>query len=970
MAAVTVSRIPLSTYRLQFNRAFTFTDAARIVPYLHGLGISDVYASSYLKAVPGSIHGYDLTDPTSFNPEVGTEEEYQVFIQALKAHGMGQILDVIPNHMGIARSSNAWWSDVMDNGPSSSYARFFDIDWRPIKAELKDKVLLPILGDLYGLVLENQEITLECAEGNFWIHYYDDQLPVSSKSCRMILTHRLDELITTLGNEDPGVQELQSIVTALNHLPFRSERDPARLVERNREKEIVKKRLAALIQNNRTIEQFVMENIRLFNGTKGDPASFDLLDALLDDQAYRLAFWRVAAEEINYRRFFDINELVAVRMEDPVVFEAFHSLIFRLLQQGSVTGLRIDHVDGLYDPAAYLRQLQAAVGERSDQETTNDRSLYLIVEKILGAGETLPSDWPVSGTTGYDFLTLLNGLFVDGANAVRFEDIYARFTGTRVPYDELVYEKKKLTMAASMASEINVLGYQLDRLSEKDRRSRDFTLNSLIHAIREIIAWFPVYRTYIAPTGQSVTDRDRAYIRLAVLKAKRRHPALSTLVFDFVRDLLLEPRPTSRQDAEEERLAFVMKFQQTTSPVTAKGIEDTTFYIFNRLVSLNEVGGDPEQFGVAVSSFHGVMRERQVSWPHTLSATSTHDTKRSEDVRARINVLSEVPELWKSHLQLWSKLNKKYKTDIEGQPAPDRNEEYLLYQTLLGTWPLEPPDEGSFRVFCDRIQAYTSKALHESKVHTSWVNPNHLYDAAVQKFIEAILDRSRPNLFLESLVDFVQTVIIPVGLCNALSQVLIKITAPGIPDFYQGTELWDFSLVDPDNRRPIDYSHRARLLAELQQACQEAGVDRRAFSRHLLETRLDGRIKLYVIMAALNFRQARQELFLSGDYLPLDTSGAKKDHVCAFARSHHHHAAITVVPRLVAELLPNRGALPVGSDAWGETCLVLSPEMPTGSYRNLYTGETSSVIMSGGHATLPVSSILQSFPVALLEPVG
>ena len=876
MAAAPVSRIPLSTYRLQFNRAFTFTDAARIVPYLHSLGISDVYASSYLKAVPGSGHGYDLTDPTSFNPEVGTEEEYQAFIQALKRHGMGQILDVIPNHMGIARSSNAWWTDVLDNGPSSSYARFFDVDWRPIKAELKDKVLLPILGDLYGLVLENQEITLEYAEGNFWIHYYDYQLPVSSKSCRMILTHRLDKLIATVGNEDAGIQELQSIVTALNHLPFRSERDTARLVERNREKEIVKKRLAALIQNNRTIEQFVMENIRLFNGTKGDHGSFDLLDALLDDQAYRLAFWRVAAEEINYRRFFDVNELVAVRMEDPVVFEAFHRLIFRLLQEGSVTGLRIDHVDGLYDPAAYLRQLQAAAGERSDQETTNDRSLYLIVEKILGAGETLPGDWPVSGTTGYDFLTLLNGLFVDGANAVRFEDIYRRFTGNRGPYDELVYEKKQLTMAVSMASEINVLGYQLDRLSEKDRRSRDFTLNSLIHAIREIIAWFPVYRTYIAPSGQSVTDRDRAYIRLAVLKAKRRHPALSNLVFDFVRDLLLEPRPTSRQDAEEERLAFVMKFQQTTSPVTAKGIEDTAFYIFNRLVSLNEVGGDPEQFGVGVSSFHGVMRERQASWPHTLSATSTHDTKRSEDVRARINVLSEVPELWKSHLQLWSKLNKKYKTDIEGQPAPDRNEEYLLYQTLLGTWPLDPPDEGSFGIFCDRIQAYTSKALHESKVHTSWVNPNHLYDAAVQKFIEAILDRTRPNPFIENLVAFVQTVIIPVGLCNALSQVLIKITAPGVPDFYQGMELWDFSLVDPDNRRPIDYSHRARLLAELQQACQEAGADRRALSRHLLETRLDGRIKLYVIMTALNFRRARQELFQRGDYLPLDTSGGKK----------------------------------------------------------------------------------------------
>ena len=970
MAAVLPLRIPVSTYRLQFNHAFTFSHATRIVPYLHSLGISDIYASSYLKAVPGSPHGYDLTDPTSLNPEVGTEEEYQAFITALKTHGMGHILDVIPNHMGIARSSNPWWLDVLDNGPSSSYARFFDIDWHPIKTELKDKVLLPILGDLYGLVLENQEITLAYTEGNFWIHYYDYQLPVSSKSCRMILTHRLDTLMSTAGKEDPGVEELQSIVTALNHLPFRSERDPARLIERNREKEIVKKRLAALLHNSSTINRFVMENIRLFNGTKGDPASFNLLDDLLNDQAYRLAFWRVAAEEINYRRFFDINELVAIRMEDAVVFETCHRLIFRLLKQGSVTGLRIDHVDGLYDPGAYLRQLQAAVTEGQEQAAASDRPFFLIVEKILGAGETLPSDWPVYGTTGYDFLTLLNGLFVDGAAAQRLDEIYTSFTGHRLPYDELAYEKKKLIMSVSMASEINVLGYQLNRLSEKDRRSRDFTLNSLVHAIREIIAWFPVYRTYLAPTGQGVTDRDRAYIRLAVLKAKRRHPALSSLVFDFVRDLLLEPAPPHRQEAEQERLAFVMKFQQTTSPVMAKGIEDTAFYIYNRLVSLNEVGGDPEQCGIDVSSFHGLMRERQSAWPCTLSATSTHDTKRSEDVRVRINVLSEIPELWKSHLRLWSKLNKKYKTDVEGQPAPDRNEEYFLCQTLLGTWPLGLPDEHSYRTFCDRIQSYMNKALHEAKIHTSWVNPNHLYDGAVQKFTEAILDRTRPNPFLEDLAAFAQTVIIPVGLYHALSQTLIKITAPGIPDFYQGSELWDLSLVDPDNRRPIDYALRARLLAELQELCREAGADRRGLCRQLLEGRLDGRIKLYVIMTALNFRRVRQDLFLQGAYIPLEIPGMKKHHLCAFARCHHNQTTITVVPRLVAGLLTDRTAPPVGSDVWADTRIIVPPEVPARSYRNLFTGETLSADTSGGDANLSAAKVLGDFPVALLESIA
>jgi (1->4)-alpha-D-glucan 1-alpha-D-glucosylmutase len=720
--------------------------------------------------------------------------------------------------------------------------------------------------------------------------------------------------------------------------------------------------LAALVHNDPRIAQFVLENIRLFNGTKGEAGSFDLLDTLLNDQAYRLAFWRVAAEEINYRRFFDINDLVATRMEDPIVFDKFHTLIFRLLREGRITGLRIDHVDGLYDPAAYLRKLQAAM--QRDPEHVDDRPLFLIVEKILGAGETLPSDWPVHGTTGYDFITLLNGLFINGANASRIDEAYSKFTGNRVPYDELVYEKKKLIMGLSMASEINVLGYQLNRLSEKDRRSRDFTLNSLIHAIREIIASFPVYRTYIAPDGQSVTDRDRAYIRLAVLKAKRRHPALSSLVFDFVRDLLLQATSARRQEAEQERLSFVMKFQQTTSPVTAKGIEDTTFYMYNRLVSLNEVGGDPEQFGISVTSFHGVMRERQAAWPHSLSASSSHDTKRSEDVRARINVLSEIPGLWKNHLRLWSKLNKRYKTDVDGQAAPDRNEEYLLYQTLIGTWPTDAPDQATYRTYCDRIQAYMSKALQEAKVHSSWINPNQAYSGAIEKFVEAVLDRSRPNPFLEDLTTLIQSVVLPAGLCNALSQALIKMTAPGIPDFYQGTELWDFTLVDPDNRRPVDYSLRIRLLRELQQQCAQAGDNRRGLCRELADSYLDGRIKLYVIKTALNFRRDERDLFRQGIYLPVEGEGTKHEHVCAYGRWLEPRAAITVIPRLGTTLLVDKR---IPADAWGDTSILLPAQLTARSYRNLFTGESYAVDTSGGRAKLWLRDLLRDFPVALLE---
>ncbi|MES4786206.1 MAG: malto-oligosyltrehalose synthase, partial [Nitrospiraceae bacterium] len=500
-------------------------------------------------------HGYDLVDPTSLNPEVGTEEDYQAFTQALRAYGMGHILDIVPNHMGIARSSNPWWSDVLENGPSSRYAVFFDIDWHPVKSELENKVLLPILGDLYGVVLENQEIRLFYEDGGFFVQYYDYRLPIAPKPWTRILTHRLDDLLRRLGADNLHIMELQSIVTALRHLPGRGEQDPLSIEERCREKEVIRRRLSALGKESPDIAAFIDGNVRLFNGRKDDPRSFDLLDDLLNDQAYRLAYWRVASEEINYRRFFDINELAATRMEQPTVFKETHQLVFRFLKEGSVTGLRIDHVDGLYNPAEYLQQLQAwARAELPGAQGEYDRPLYLVVEKILSRGETLPEGWPVYGTTGYEFMNLINGIFVDNANERQIDDLYTKFTRQRLSFHELAYEKKKLIASTSMASEINVLGHQLNGFSERDRRSRDFTLGSLIHTIREIIACFPVYRTYVAPDIKDVSERDRAYIRLAVTKAKRRNPAQSALVFDFVQDILLS-KPEDRQRPDwEERL--------------------------------------------------------------------------------------------------------------------------------------------------------------------------------------------------------------------------------------------------------------------------------------------------------------------------------------------------------------------------------------------------------------------------------
>lgn len=594
--------IPTATYRVQLNHRFTFKAAAQLIPYLHELGITDLYCSPYFKAVPGSMHGYDVVDPTRLNPELGSEADYQELVAALRRHGMGQVLDVVANHMGITpQATNEWWRDMLENGPSSPYASFFDIDWDPVKADLKDKVLLPILGDHYGVVLENQELELAYERGAFIVRYYEHSLPIAPKSSVMILAHRLEELFQEASANSPHVMELQSIITALRHLPSRQERSPELVEERYREKEIIKARLAALYDGSPTIRHHLDENVRLINGNRGDVHSFDLLDQILNDQAYRLAYWRVAAEEINYRRFFDINELAAIRMEDPAVFEESHALLFRLLKEGAVTGLRIDHVDGLYDPADYLSKLQAwARSTLPESPQAHDRPLYVVVEKILGVNEELPANWLVYGTSGYEFLALVNSLFVARANERAFDSIYAQFTKQASSFEELSYQCKQLIMESSMASELNVLGHQLDRLSEQDRRSRDFTLNSLTHAIREIIACFPVYRTYMTGGEFGVLDRDRVFIWQAVTRAKRRNPTVSRQVFDFVRDLLLRPVDPA-EPALGERLRFVTKFQQTTSPVTAKGVEDTAFYRYHRFISLNEVGSDPHVFGTPVS---------------------------------------------------------------------------------------------------------------------------------------------------------------------------------------------------------------------------------------------------------------------------------------------------------------------------------------------------------------------------------
>lgn len=961
-------RIPVATYRIQLNRTFRFQHATQLVPYLNELGITDLYCSPYFRAVPGSMHGYDVVDPTTLNPEIGTEDDYRAMIDELHRRGMGHLLDVVPNHMGVTQQINAWWQDVLENGPGSRYASFFDIDWDPLKLELRNKVLLPILGNQYGVVLEDQELQIEYQDGRYIIRYYDHCLPVAPKASVRILSHRLKELVEAEGPESPHVMELESIITALTRLPPRDARDPAAVVERYREKEVVRRRLSALLESNATIRSFLDENVRQINGIKGDPHSFDLLDDLLNDQAYRLADWRVAAEEINYRRFFDINELAALRMENPEVFEATHQLVFRLLKEGAVTGLRIDHVDGLYDPADYLQKLQAWVRrEWPEVGESESRPLYLLVEKILGTNERIPETWTVHGTTGYEFLALVNGLFVNRANERAVDAAYTRFVDTEEPFEELAYRCKQLIMNVAMASELNVLGHQLNRLSERDRRSQDYTLNSLTHAIREIIACFPVYRTYITGAPEGILDRDRAFIWQAVTRAKRRNPALSGSVFDFVRDLLLQPADAHKAH-DEERLRFVMKFQQTTSPVTAKGIEDTAFYRYYRLVSLNEVGADPQHFGVTPTMAHQQLKERQGRWPATLSTTATHDTKRGEDVRMRIAVLSEMPRLWSQRVTQWSKSNRKWKVSGEPGLMPTSNDEYLLYQTLLGAWPLTQLDEQQHEEFCARIQNYMNKAIREAKVHTSWINPDHEYEEAMRQFVAGVLNRSDAKDFLDDFLPF-QRRIAQYGIYNSLAQLLIKITAPGVPDFYQGTEFWDLNLVDPDNRRPVDYGMRQTVLASLRSAGESAQA-RQALLHDLLTHRADGRIKLWLTTEGLRYRQAHAGLFQQGEYVPLQLFGPKREHLFAFARIHGDQAVVVVVPRLLTGVIEDPAALPVGEKVWGDT-RVMMPSWKEGSpFRNVLTGSQLVTMSDDGRQTIAAAEILKDCPVALVERMG
>jgi len=821
--------IPRATYRIQFHAGFTLDDAAGLADYLKALGVSHLYASPYLQAAPGSTHGYDVVDPGRINAELGGREAHNRLCRELERYGLGQILDVVPNHMAVTGPENRWWWDVLENGPSSRYAEYFDIDWDSPEARIGKKVLLPVLGDHYGRVLEAGELRLANRQGHFSIRYHDHRFPVSPQT---------GASLTARGDADAAVDKINTDV--------------------------------------------------------------DALDRLLGAQHYRLAYWRTASEDLNYRRFFAINELAALRIENEAVFAETHRLILEWLRNGLLDGIRIDHPDGLRDPEQYFQRLRDMVPDA-----------WIVVEKILHPGEALPETWPVDGTTGYDFLNLAGGLFIDPAGETHLTDFYGVFTGESVDYPALAGENKRQVLKDLLGSDVNRLTEGIMRICERHRRFRDYTRREVREALREVAACFPVYRTYVRPEVGGVREQDRAIIAKTVSEAGSNRPDIDADLFGFIKDLLL------LEEIGGLETDFAMRFQQLTGPVAAKGIEDTAFYCFNRFAALNEVGGDPSRFGISVSAFHEAMLEAYSRHPSAMLATSTHDTKRSEDVRARLALVSEIPESWAASVRKWSTINAQYRTG----DLPDRNAEYLLYQILVGAWPIDAA----------RAAAFMEKAAREAKMHTFWERPVAAYEDALRGFVEGIL--SDPG-FVSDLEDFVTPLIGP-GRINALSQTLVKLTAPGVPDLYQGTELWDLSLVDPDNRRPVDFTLRRALLDEVPHLSPE----------DILARINEGLPKLWLIQQALQLRRRRPELFGSeGSYRPLVIEGRKAEHVVAFVRGDN---AVSVLPRLI-----------IGLDGdWADTVM----ELPAGQWHNILTGDES------GGGPVPLSKILTRFPVGLLE---
>lgn len=951
---------PLATYRVQLSSALTFEDVRGLVDYLARLGISHLYTSPFLRARAHSSHGYDVVDHHEISEALGGAAELRRLSTDLRARDMGWIADFVPNHMSTDCPSNRWWYDVLKNGRTSRFAGYFDIDWSPRNPKLEHKVLLPILKDHYGTTIESGGLTLALESGEFVIHYGDQTLPISPHSYYDILDPVVDELRRQ--TETADADELERIARQLRSVAKWTTVNAAQAEAREAEARELSHKLDALMHASPNLASAVQGRISHLNGIVGDPNSYDSLHALLELQHYRLSYWRVAAHEVNYRRFFDINDLVAIRMDNPEVFDSAHRLLLELLGDGTIDGLRLDHPDGLWDPLRYCEALQDAyrLARRSESPAgyAGPTSMLLYVEKVLARGETLPPEWPVNGTTGYDFATAAGQLLIDASAEAAITRIYQDYTGERRSFEDLVQQNKKLVLSATLASEVNLLTDALSRLSERDRHTRDFSSGALRDALTEVIAAFPIYRTYIRRDTVAPSAHDRAAIAIAIRIARRHSHTTDSSIFEYFRRMwLLECLPSTAKEDLPAWRSLVMRMQQLTAPVMAKAVEDTVYYVYNRLTGLNEVGGEPERFGISTGEFHRMNSERQRSWPTAMLTTTTHDTKRSEDVRARIATLSEVPDFWQSTLRDVAARAAPHTSELDGWLAPDHNEQILLYQTILGTLPPAPSANAMSGLakeqYAARLTAYMQKAVREAKVNMSWVDARPEYDQALERFVRGVL---RPDV-LEALFPLAQLVTYH-GYWNSLTQVLLKCACPGVADIYQGSELWDYSLVDPDNRRTVDFAARKRALEEISSVPDAKRAD---FARQLVRSPADGRIKLYVLYRALNLKRQFERGEQQVDYSALEARGARAIHAVAAIRAHGSERLISVAPRLPVTLAQRRFDPPVGK-LWKDTEL----DLPPGGYRNVFTGEWLAVGGSG----VPLSDLLANFPVALLYSTG
>jgi (1->4)-alpha-D-glucan 1-alpha-D-glucosylmutase len=926
-------RIPAATYRIQFEPRFGFRKGKSVVSYLKKLGISDIYASPIFRARPGSTHGYDVVDPLELNPDLGSEEDFAALADKVLQEEIGWLQDIVPNHMAFD-AHNPFLADVLENGPNSRYYRFFDIDWEHYYETIRGKVLIPFLSSFYGEALEQGEIRLDFDHEGFHVIYGPLRFPIRLESYPAIIASQVAYLRHELGEDHSDFIQFLGVLYILKTLSG----EPGGR-ERYDQIKFVKHTLAELYDRSDKIRRALKKALAFFNGRKGQPESFNALENLLAEQWYRLSFWKVASEEINYRRFFCINDLISLNIGAEEVFQETHQLIWHLIDQGPLTGLRVDHIDSLYEPAVYLGRLHERAGS----------NVYTVVEKILSGEENLPA-WPVQGTTGYDFLAAVTGIFCQTETEKTLTGLYRRFTGVQEDYEELVRAGKRLIVEKHMFGDINNLAHLLKSLAGRHRFGSDITMDSLKRALAEIMVSYPVYRTYLG--RENGREADRRFLRQAVDKARDKNPAL-LYELNFIEKILL--LRFDEHLAEEERaqyLHFVMRFQQFTGTLMAKGFEDTLFYVYNRLLSLNEVGGQPGRFGISLETFHDFNRKRLKNWPHSLNATATHDTKRGEDVRARLNVLSEIPLEWGRSIRSWSRINRKLKGTLHRRKVPDKNDEYFFYQTLVGVFPFAgaPPAD-----FGPRLKDYLVKAVREAKVHTAWLKPDTAYEEVYLGFVDSVLDQAEDGPFWSEFRPF-QRKVAWFGIFGSLGQTLAKITAPGVPDFYQGTELWDLSLVDPDNRRPVDFSMRKKALNTI---TTRADKDLPGLIGDLLADPDNGLIKMFLIRQALRFRSLAADLFNHGEYLPLTVEGQHRSRVVAYERRLEDRRAVVVMPRFLSGLI-KEGEYPLGEKIWQDTRLDSGVDGGC-AWRNALTEQTLP-----GRQEWPLGMLLAHFPVALL----